>query len=86
MYVSFAYCCTGWYRGLGLADLTLSSSFLPPLLTASQFVVLAICITSSGRTGIEFTNEIEGKKHEAVSSKSVESTVSNVFFSSTLKI
>ena len=44
-----------------LADVTLESKRLPPLLTKSQVFVLENVNTLSGFTGIELTNEIEGK-------------------------
>lgn len=47
---------------LYLADVTLSSNRLPPLLTDSQFLVRVYVSTSSGRTGIELTRLMDGKK------------------------
>lgn len=45
-----------------LAEVTLESSLRPPWLRCSQFFVLEYVRTSSGKTGMELTNEIEGKK------------------------
>ena len=44
-----------------MADVILSSSRLPPLLTDSQFFVFVYVRTSSGLTGIELTKLIDGK-------------------------
>lgn len=59
---------------LYLADDTLSSSRLPPLLTDSQFFVRVYVRTSSGRTGIELTRFIDGK-NEYVSFKELFPTI-----------
>ena len=55
-----------------LADLMRSSSRLPPVHTTPQSLVRAICITSSGRTGIELTRQMDGKKVDDMSSPTAE--------------
>lgn len=52
----------GWRAGLSLAEEILESSLRPPRLKKSQLLVFEYVNTSSGRTGMELTREMDGRK------------------------